>query len=69
MTENALESIGGARGDLRLAVSRVEAARVLSIHPNSLDRLVKRGLLHPSRALRRPLFSLKELARFLTETT
>ncbi len=53
---------------LRLAHTRLEAARLLGISPNSLDRLVRRGLLKPSRALRRPLFSLRELQRFLDET-
>jgi len=36
---------------------------------DSIDNLVKRGLLHPSRALRRPLFSVSELERFLRDTT
>lgn len=52
----------------RLALTRIEAAAVLGIHPNSLDRLVQRGLLRPCRALRRPLFSLAELQRFLNDT-
>jgi hypothetical protein len=52
-----------------LAVPRREAAELLGIHPNSLDRLVKRGLLRPSRALRRPLYAIQELQRFLAETT
>jgi predicted urease superfamily metal-dependent hydrolase len=52
----------------RLALTLIEAAAVLGIHPNSLDRLVQRGLLRPSRALRRPLFSLIELERFLENT-
>ena len=51
-----------------LALTREDAAATLSISPVSLDRLVKRGLIHPSRALRRPLFSLAELKRFLDET-
>ena len=53
----------------RLAFTRVEAAQTLSVSPATLDRLVERGLLHPSRATRRPLFSLAELQRFLAETT
>ena len=55
-------------GHPKLAVPRLEAARLLSIHPNSLDRLVKRGLLRPSKAIRRPLFPISELQRFLEET-
>ena len=52
-----------------LAVTRARAAAMLGISRVSLDRLVKRGLIHPSRALRRPLFPLAELKRFLDETT
>jgi len=54
---------------LRLALSRIEVAEILGIAPNSVDRLTKRGLLNPSRALRRPLYSLKEIERFLNDTT
>ena len=37
----------------KLALTRVEAADALDVSPATLDRLVKRGLLRPSRALRR----------------
>jgi predicted site-specific integrase-resolvase len=53
----------------KLALTRVEAADALDVSPATLDRLVKRGLIHPSRALRRPLFSIAEIERFLRETT
>ena len=53
----------------KLALSRVEAADALNVSPATLDRLVRRGLLHPSRALRRPLFSIAEIERFLRETS
>jgi len=53
----------------KLALTRVEAADALNISPATVDRLVKRGLLRPSRALRRPLFSIAEIERFLRETT
>jgi hypothetical protein len=53
----------------KLALTRIEAADALNISPASLDRLVKRGLLHPSRAMRRPLFSIAEIERFLRDTT
>ncbi|HMJ90398.1 MAG TPA: helix-turn-helix domain-containing protein [Candidatus Acidoferrum sp.] len=53
----------------KLALTRVEAADALNISPATLDRLVKRGLLRPSRALRRPLFAIAEIERFLRETT
>jgi len=52
----------------KLAVGRKEAAAMLSISVETLDRLVKRGLLRPSRATRRPLFSVKDLEQFLDET-
>lgn len=42
---------------------------MLSISVVSLDRLCKRGLLRPSRALRKPLFMPDELKRFLLETS
>lgn len=53
----------------RLAFSREEAAAALGVSVPTLDRLVQRGLLRPSRALRRPLFSLPEIERFLRETS
>jgi helix-turn-helix protein len=53
----------------KLALTRVEAADALDISPATLDRLTQRGLLRPSRALRRPLFAVEELKRFLQETT
>jgi len=53
----------------KLALTRVEAADALNISPATLDRLTKRGLLRPSRATRRPLYSIGEIERFLRETT
>jgi len=53
----------------KLALTRVEAADALNVSPATLDRLVRRGLLRPSRALRRPLFSIAEIERFLRETS
>jgi ribosomal protein S20 len=53
----------------KLAHSRTDAAKLLGISTNSLDRLTARGLLHPSRALRKPLYSTSELRRFLEETS
>lgn len=54
---------------LKLAFTRTEAAKLISQSPATVDRLTKRGLLHPSRATRRPLYPLAELERFLRETT
>ena len=53
----------------RLALTRKEAAVALGISIPTLDRLVQRGLLRPSRALRRPLFPVPEIERFLRETS
>jgi DNA-binding transcriptional MerR regulator len=52
---------------LKLALTRVEAADALNISPATIDRLVKRGLLRSSKALRRPLFSIAEIERFLRD--
>jgi DNA-binding transcriptional MerR regulator len=51
----------------RLAFTRTEAAQKLGVSPITVDRLTKRGLLRPSRATRRPLYSEAELIRFLSE--
>lgn len=53
----------------KLAYGREEAADALAVSPATIDRLVKRGLLHPCRATRRVLFSRAELERFLAETS
>jgi DNA-binding transcriptional MerR regulator len=52
----------------QLAYTRTEAAKLLGINPITLDRLAKRGLIRPSRAIRRPLYPHTELVRFLEET-
>lgn len=53
----------------RLAYSRLETADILGISAPTVDRLTKRGLLRPSRATRRPLYSKPEIERFLRETS
>ena len=53
----------------KLALSRTEAAQALGLSPVTIDRLTKRGLLHPSRATRRPLYPVFEIERFLRETS
>jgi predicted site-specific integrase-resolvase len=45
-----------------------EARRYLGISVVTLHRLVRRGLLHPNRHLKRLVFSRIELDRFLSET-
>ena len=53
----------------RYAYTRIEAAKALGLSPATVDRLTKRGLLRPSRATRRPMYSVAEIERFLCETT
>jgi ribosomal protein S20 len=48
---------------------RAEAATYLGVAKITIDRLTKRGLLHPSRALRHPIYSRDDLDRFLKETS
>jgi len=48
---------------------RAEAAIYLGVTPATIDRLRKRGLLHPSLALCHPIYSRDDLDRFLKETT
>jgi ribosomal protein S20 len=57
------------KNNQKLAFNLKEAASALSISSRSLRRLVKRGLLHPSKASRCFIFSLTELKRFLHDTT
>lgn len=53
----------------KLALSRTEAAKALGVSAITVDRLVTRGLLRPSLATRRPMFSPSELERFMRETS
>jgi hypothetical protein len=53
----------------KLALNRVETAHALGCSPATIDRLTIRGLLRPSRATYRPMYSVKELERFLKETS
>lgn len=64
---NMTEHSGSLR--YKIALTRAEAAEAIGVSPITIDRLTKRGLLKPSRATRRPLYSVKELERFLNETT
>jgi len=52
----------------KLAVSAEEAAEIISVSRSTFDRLVKRGLIHPVKATRKPVFAITELQRFLDET-
>lgn len=53
----------------RLAFSIKETAQQLGMSYISVWRLIKRGLLKPSRALRTPKISHEEILRFLRETS
>ena len=57
-----------AMPQIKLALTREEAADALGISTVTIDRLSKRGLLNPSRATRRPLFAISEIKRFLKAT-
>jgi len=48
-----------------LALNRKNAALAIGISTVTLDRLVARGIIRANRACRRPLFSTRELERFL----
>lgn len=63
------DTVGIAASSAKLALSRAEAAQTLGISTVTLDRLTKRGLIYPSRATRRPMYWVREIERFLKETT
>jgi len=50
-----------------LALKRPQAAKAIGVSPATLDRLVERGLIKPSRA-GRPVYAVEELQRYLRET-
>ena len=52
----------------RLAYSLKETAAMLGICDKSVRRLIHRGLIHPSRALRHILIPKTEIERFLRDT-
>jgi hypothetical protein len=54
----------------QLALTREQTAKALGgVSPITVDRLARRGLIHPSRATRRPLYPVWEIERFLRETS
>ena len=59
----------GLNKNVILALSREETARALGVSAITVDRLAKRGLLHPSRAIRRPIYPVWEVERFLRESS
>ena len=64
------QTIERASSANRLAYNTTQTCEALGgISSVSLWRLVKRGLLRPSRALRHPLYPIAEIERFLRETS
>ena len=53
----------------KLALNRIDAAKAIGVSPATLDRLAQRGLIRPCRATYRPIYSVKELERFLKENS
>lgn len=53
----------------RLAYTMQETAKILGVSYITVHRLIKRGLLRSSTALRHKLISLTEIERFLKATT
>jgi hypothetical protein len=53
----------------RLAFTAKELSRLLGISTKSLRRLEQRGLLKPSRALRKKLYSASAVTAFLEMTS
>lgn len=65
---NTNDSIPVPGNPQRLAFSIQETAAMLGVCDKSVRRLILRGLLRPSRALRHLLIPKHELDRFLRET-
>lgn len=66
MNGNGAEGKDGVPG--RLAYSLKETAEMLGICDKSVRRLILRGLIRPSRALRHVLIPKTEIERFLRDT-
>jgi excisionase family DNA binding protein len=55
--------------EYKLAHTVTETADILGISTRSVHRLLKRGLLRASKALRKILIPRVEIEKFLSETT
>lgn len=53
----------------KVGLTKRQAAQVLGVSEKTIERLVTRGLLKPSRALRTPRFWMKSLIQFLEATS
>ncbi|MCI0541132.1 MAG: helix-turn-helix domain-containing protein [Verrucomicrobiales bacterium] len=68
MQRSASGSVADQTDLPRLAYSVAEAAQMLGVCEKTVRRLISRGLLRPSRALRHLLIPKKELEKFLENT-
>ena len=64
-----VEKTGGPKGVTRLAFTMRETAEILGVSYFTVHRLLKRGLLRSSSALRHKIISKTEIERFLKETS
>ena len=63
------ETMSDAQALPKLAYSMEETARILGVSYMSVQRLIKRGQLRSSTALRHKVIPLTEIQRFLHATT
>jgi len=68
-TEVLPDSCSIAAAPLRGALNLRETATYLGVSVITVRRLVKRGLIRPNRALRIPMFVIRELEAFLSDPT
>jgi excisionase family DNA binding protein len=64
-----VEVMNGTSTSEKTALKTAQAAERLSITPKTIRSLVARGLLKPNRATRHLLFPIRELDRFLSESS
>lgn len=67
--EAVAKSVGRSGENPKVGYNRRETAKILGVSIPTVDRLIVRGLLHPSRATRRPMFTMEELERYMRETS
>lgn len=67
MRTNPTESLEG--NQVRLAYTSQEAAQMLAVTPKTIYRLVDRGLLKSSKALRHLRITRQSLEQFMVETS
>ena len=65
----SMQTQTNSRQEYKLAHTVTETAQILGISTRSVHRLLGRGLLHASKALRKILIPRTEIEKFLSETT